>query len=134
MYKSVWSVWYRRTGYVIDDWSTGCLREEYTLLQHRFIGFFLWIKYGHEWLYFIQNFVSFQNMPIFWCSDHHRICQDCLIKIWWILLWRTQNSSCNSEAIWGRYGLKCLMFVHFHLNIILKLHFVSWGRLEAVFS
>ena len=27
--------------------------------------------------------------------------QDCLIKIWWILLWRIQNSSCNSEAIWG---------------------------------
>ena len=60
--------------------------------------------------------------------------QGCLIKIRWILLWRIQNSSCNSETIWGQYGLKCLLLVYFHSNIILKMHFVSWGCLEAVFT
>ena len=30
---------------------------------------------------FLQNFVSFQNMPIFWSSDDHRMRQGCLIKI-----------------------------------------------------
>ena len=58
----------------------------------------------------------------------------CLIKIRWILLWRIQNSSCNSETIRGQYGLKCLLLVYFHSNIILKMHFVSWGCLEAVFT
>ena len=85
-------------------------------------------------LLLIQNFVSIQNMPIIQTSDDHKMRQGCLIKIRWILLWRIQNSSCNSETIWGQYGLKCLLLVYFHSNIILKMHFVSWGCLEAVFT
>ena len=72
-------------------------------------------------------------MPILKGSNDHRRPPSSLIKIWRILLWRTQNSSCNFEAVWGQYGLKCLIFVHFQSNIILKLHFVSWCCLEALF-
>ena len=84
---------------------TGCLREEYTLLLDRFIGF-LWIKYGHEELYIIQNFVSFQNMPIFWSSDHHRMRQSSVIKIRRIFLWRTQNPTIT------RYKYEFEVIVH----------------------
>ena len=64
------------------------------------------MKYGQKWLFFIQNFVSFQNMPIFWSSDDHRMRQDCLIKIWWILLWRTQNPTITKYLwIWGQIPL-----------------------------
>ena len=71
-------------------------------------------------------------MPILKGSNDHRRRPSSIIKIWWILLWRTQNSSYNSEAIWCQFSLKCLILVHFHSKIIIKLHFVSWGCLEAV--
>ena len=90
--------------------STECLREEYTLLYHRYISF-----YGNKvWLWmalFIQNFAKIQNMPSFWRSDYHIRHSSSLIKIWWILFWRIHKSSaysvywvCGATGGWGAVG------------------------------
>ena len=53
-------------------------------------------------LWFIQNFAKIQNMPSFWRSDYHIRHPSSLIKIWWILLWRTQNPTITGNLwIWG---------------------------------
>ena len=41
----------------------------------------------------IQNFARIQNMSIQKGTDDYRRRQSSLIKIWRILLWRTQNSA-----------------------------------------
>ena len=79
-------------------------------------------------------------MPIFWSSDNHRMHQDCLIKIWWILLWRTQNPTITRYLwIWGhspKYGSLhsqsptiCTKNNSTTLKVVLRLELKVWKYL-----
>ena len=99
---------------------TGCGEKIFTLQLYILLIVFVWIPQRHVIRRSNGNFVGFPRIILKIVKNYPMKRNSHFSDEWQIWPTRNWNLTLNFEAIWGQYGLKCLILVYSRSNIIFQ--------------